>query len=146
MSPSRVSKPLFGDLLALAREGWVREMARRLARAGFNDYRRSDALALRWLVHGPLPLATLTTALGVSRQATRKVVEGLVERGYARVNVDTSDSRRRNADLTPVGHDYAEAVIEVLAALNSELTIKVDPGDLDTARFVLTFVKDNFGL
>lgn len=137
---------LFGDVLALARERWVREMANRLAERGFHDYRRSDPLILRWLVPGTLPLGRLTTALGVSRQSARKVINGLVERDYARVHTDGTDSRRRNVELTAKGHDYARAVIEALFALNREIVAKVDPDQLEAALSVLGYVRDNFGL
>jgi len=146
MSPPPATKPLFGDVLAQARERWVREMVRRIADLGFDGYRRSDALALRVLVPRVLPLSTMATALGASRQATRKVVNGLVERDFARVHVDASDSRRRNIELTSKGRDYASVVIEVIRTLNEELAAKIDPAHLDVAREVLTFVRDNFGL
>jgi DNA-binding MarR family transcriptional regulator len=145
VSPA-LTKALFGDVLALARESWIREMARRVARLGYHDYRRSDALALRWLVRGPFPLSTFTSALGVSRQAARKVVGGLVERDLALVNIDAGDSRRRIVQLTSRGRAYAGTVLEVLDSLNDELATKIDPDHLESTRFVLTFVKDNFGL
>jgi DNA-binding MarR family transcriptional regulator len=121
-------------------------MALRLERLGFNDYRRSDALALRWLVHGVLPLSAFTKALGASRQAARKVAAGLVERDFALVNIDVNDSRRKNIELTAGGREYALNVIEVIHTLDDELTAKIDPVQLDSARDVLTFVKDTFGL
>lgn len=145
MSPETTSPVLFGDVLALARESWVREMSTRLAERGYHDYRRADPLILRWLVHGTLPLGRLTSALGVSRQSARKVISGLVERHYAHVFTDENDSRRRNVELNPRGRDYASAVIEVLFALNREIATKVDPDQLEVALAVLGYVKDNFG-
>src|SRR5471032_2769528 len=100
MSLSPQAPILFGDLLALARRNWVDEMGRRLGRLGHGDYRRSDALALRRLRRGPTPLSELSGALGVTRQAARKVVVGLVERGYVQVERDRSDARRLNVELT----------------------------------------------
>jgi DNA-binding MarR family transcriptional regulator len=120
-------------------------MSRRLAHQGFNDYRRSDALALRWLVRTSLPLGAFTTTLGVSRQSARKVASGLVERGFAHVNVDTNDSRRRNVELTASGREYGRAVIDVIHAIDDELRSKLDPASIDVARDVLSFVRDTFG-
>jgi DNA-binding MarR family transcriptional regulator len=91
-------------------------------------------------------LSTFTSALGVSRQAARKVVGGLVERDLALVNIDAGDSRRRIVQLTSRGRAYAGTVLEVLDSLNDELATKIDPDHLESTRFVLTFVKDNFGL
>jgi len=42
----------------------------------------------------------------LTRQGARKVVSGLVERGYARVIPSTADSRRRIVELTPRGREY----------------------------------------
>jgi len=120
-------------------------MSTRLAERGYPGYRRADPLVVRWLVHGTLPLGWLTTKLGVSRQSARKVISGLVERHYAHVLTDESDSRRRNVELTPRGRDYASAVIEVLLALNREIATKVDPDQLEAALAVLGYVKDNLG-
>jgi DNA-binding MarR family transcriptional regulator len=146
MSYGSSSTPLFGDVLARARQAWVREMTSRLAASGFDDYRISDALALRWLIHGALPFATFTAALGVSRQTARKVVDGLVERSFATIHSDRADARRRIVELTPKGHSYARTVIDALHDLNVELGEKIDHGQLDAALSVLTFVKDNFGV
>jgi DNA-binding MarR family transcriptional regulator len=137
---------LFGDVLALARASWIREMAHRLDDVGFRNYRRSDALAVRLLQYGPLSFSTLTEALGVSRQSARKVIGGLVERDFATISIDVSDSRRRNVALTQRGRDYCEALLKVLLLLNEELTTIIDRDDLERARFVLASITDTFGL
>ena len=128
---------LFGDLLALARLSWVRQMAARLERLGHPDYRRSDAAVLRLLRRGPLPVGRLGSVLGVSRQAARKVVDGLERRGYAGTERDARDSRRLNVVLTPRGEAYARAVVDVIEAINHELTERVDPVQLAAAEEVL---------
>jgi DNA-binding MarR family transcriptional regulator len=139
---SAPATPLFGDLLALARQRWVSAMALSLAAKGYPDYRRSDALALRVLHREWRALGELAAPLGGSRQATRKVVAGLVERGYATLESDPRDARRRRVILTSLGREYANAVVETVNALNRELTEKVSPEDLAGAVSVLTFVKD----
>ena len=136
---------LFGDLLALARGAWIREMALRLGRLGYPHYRRSDAIALRWLVHGRLPLGEVTAALGVSRQAARKVVDGLVDRGYARVERDRGDGRRLNVELSADGTRYALAVIKVVAELNDDVERQADAYDLGVVKAVLRTVTARYG-
>jgi DNA-binding MarR family transcriptional regulator len=136
--------PLFGDVLALARERWVREMARQLGARGYADYRRSDAFAMRLLASGPHALGAFTRPLGRSRQAARKMVTGLIERGFASLETDLTDARRRRVRLTKSGEEYAKAVTDTVTALNRELSRNVDPDDLATAISVLTFVKDGF--
>ncbi len=131
---------LFGDLLALARLSWVRQMADRLGRLGYADYRRSDAGALRMLYRGPVSVGRLGTHLGVTRQAARKVIDGLEQRGFVRTERDAQDSRVLNVILTPSGAAYARAVIEVIHTLNFEFRQRVDPAHLATADLVLRAV------
>ena len=85
---------LFGDLLALARRSWVREMGSRLEQLGYRDYRRSDAAVLRLLWREPLAVGGLGSRLGISRQAARKLVATLEQRGYASAERDAADARR----------------------------------------------------
>jgi DNA-binding MarR family transcriptional regulator len=142
MSPDPAAKMLFGDVLAQARERWIRAMAQRLGALGFEDYRRSDPLVMRSLRGGEVPLGGLAITLGLTRQGARKVVSGLVERGYARVTSSTVDSRRRMVELTPRGRQYLRAVVQTLGALNDEVVAKVDEEQLSAAYSVLEFIRD----
>jgi DNA-binding MarR family transcriptional regulator len=128
---------LFGDLLALARQSWVRAMAGRLEQRGHGDYRRSDAAALRLLRRRPLSIGELGEVVGVTRQAARKMAAGLQQRGYARLERDPRDSRRLNVVLTDAGEEYARDVSDVIEVLNRELRDRVDPAQLVAADTVL---------
>jgi DNA-binding MarR family transcriptional regulator len=130
--PSTAPYP-FGDLLALTRQSWLGEMARRLAARGYPGYRRSDAGALRLLYRGPLAIGQLGTRLGVTRQAARKVADGLQRRGYVTTGRDPRDSRQLNVALTSEGHDYAGAIAAVINELNREVARRVDPAQLAAA-------------
>ena len=127
VTESQSPPKLFGDLLALARRGWVLEMSKRLDNLGYPDYRRSDAVLLRWLRHGPLPFSDLAATLGVSRH-------------FAIVERDRDDARRLNVALTVAGEVYARHVLDVVTALNSELDEHVDPYDLAVVKSVLRTV------
>ena len=127
----------FGDMLALARQSWLGAMESRLAGAGYPGYRRSDAAALRLLRRVPTPIGRLGTVLGVTRQAARKVADGLVQRGYATTGRDPDDARQLNVILTPVGQDYAQAITAVIEELNRELSQRVDAAQLAAADAVL---------
>ncbi|MGB8197194.1 MAG: MarR family transcriptional regulator [Acidimicrobiales bacterium] len=144
MMPDPERKMFFGDLLAQARERWIRAMAQRLASRGFNDYRRSDPLVMRSLRSGEVSLGNVGVRLGVTRQAARKVINGLVERGYARVTTSKEDSRRRNVELTPRGREYLEAVVATLRSMHDDVVDGVDGQRLDAAYSVLEFVRDRF--
>jgi DNA-binding MarR family transcriptional regulator len=135
MSPYR-----FGDLLALARQSWITQMAHELEALGYGDYRRSDAAAIRQLQRTPLSIGRLGTGLGVTRQAARKVVDGLERRGFATLARDREDGRQTKVSLTTEGEDYAKAVTMVIDRLNRDLAQRVDPSDLGAADRVLRAV------
>jgi DNA-binding MarR family transcriptional regulator len=128
---------LFGDLLALARRSWVRQMESRLEQLGYRDYRRSDAAVLRLLWREPLAVGGLGSRLGISRQAARKLVATLEQRGYASAERDGADARRLNVVLTPRGEAYARSISAVIEELNNALVSRVEPAQLAAADAVL---------
>jgi DNA-binding MarR family transcriptional regulator len=115
-------------------------MANGLRRLGYDDYRPTDAAVFRRLLRGPIAVGRLDEVLGTSRQAARKVVEGLERRNYATTKRDPEDARRLIVSLTPAGEFYAEAVVDVVESLTSGLVAKVEPPELATARKVLLTV------
>jgi DNA-binding MarR family transcriptional regulator len=117
-------------------------MAERLAQLGYDDYRRSDPAVFRRLLRGPTAVGQVGTVLGVSRQAARKIVEGLEQRQFATTERDARDGRQINVLLTSTGEAYARAVVDVLGALNVELSQRVDPDVLAAAKHVLRAVID----
>jgi DNA-binding MarR family transcriptional regulator len=140
MPRKSTSQYRFGDLLALARQSWIAQMAGGLAAKGYGDYRRSDAAAIRLLQRGPMSIGRLGAALGVTRQAARKVADGLERRGFASLARDESDARQVMIKLTSDGEAYAGAVRAVIEKLNRSVTRKVKPADLATADAVLRAV------
>jgi DNA-binding MarR family transcriptional regulator len=134
--PSTGSYP-FGDLLALARQSWLGQMASRLDALGYPGYVRSDAAAVRLLRRGPTPVGRLGAVLGVTRQAARKAADGLQRRGYVTTARDARDTRQVNVILTPAGNDYARAVSAVIEQLNREVARQVSPAQLTAADAVL---------
>jgi DNA-binding MarR family transcriptional regulator len=127
----------FGDLVALARLSWVGEVTSRLERLGYTGFRRGDAAVVRVLWRGPLPVGRLGAGLSVTRQAARKIADALEQRGYATTERDSRDTRQLNITLTPVGRDYARAVIAITEELNREVAGRVSPGQLAAADIVL---------
>lgn len=115
-------------------------MADGLHAMGYPGYRRSDALVLRLLRRGPMSISRLDDALGVTRQAARKVADGLHRRGFATTARDAADARQVNLSLTPEGEAYAQAVATVIEHLNDGLSRRVRPADLTAADTVLRAV------
>jgi DNA-binding MarR family transcriptional regulator len=143
VTPESSPTYLFGDLLALARQSWVRAMADRLGQRGFTDYRRSDAAALRILRRRALSVGQLGEVMGMTRQAARKMAAGLQQRGFADLVRDQRDSRRLNVVLTDAGEAYARHLSEVIEALNRELAERVDLEQLVAADAVLRCAMGN---
>ena len=139
--PRKSTSPYrFGDLLALARQSWITQMAGGLAEKGYGDYRRSDAAVVRMLQRGPVSIGRFGAALGITRQAARKVADGLERRGYATLARDETDARQVNVALTSDGEAYADAVRSVIEKLNRAVMKKVRPADLAVADAVLRAV------
>ncbi|HEX3823306.1 MAG TPA: MarR family transcriptional regulator [Mycobacteriales bacterium] len=120
----------FGDLLALARQDWVRQMSAELLRAGYADYRITDAAVMRLLLQGPLSVGEVAAGLGVTRQAARKIGRGLEVRGYVLAAPDPDDARRLNATLTPDGATYAGRITTAISRLNRRVVARTAPDDL----------------
>ncbi|MGH9057613.1 MAG: MarR family transcriptional regulator, partial [Acidimicrobiales bacterium] len=91
------------------------------ASKGFSDFRRSDTASMRILARSAEPIGRLGDGLGISRQAARKLADGLVARGYAELVDDAADARRRLVQLTRRGLDYHRALAEASTALNQEV-------------------------
>ena len=134
----------FGDSLALARQAWILEAGKRLSREGFADYRRSDAFIMRRLQHAPSTLGALGHDLAMTRQGARKIVDTLLERGYARLEPDPSDARKSRVILTRRGANYARAITNVIAEMNAELRNSVGERALENATRVLRQLRRDF--
>jgi DNA-binding MarR family transcriptional regulator len=137
MAPESTPAYRFGDLVALARFSWLGEATSRLEGLGYGGFRRGDSAVMRVLSRGPLPVGRLGAHLGVTRQAARKIADGLEQRGYATTERDSRDTRQLNVILTPAGRDYARAVIAVTEDLNREVAARVSPAELASADMVL---------
>jgi DNA-binding MarR family transcriptional regulator len=138
-APETTADPyLFGDLLALARAHWIRRMSTGLAERGYPDYRAADAILVRLLRRrGSITISGIGARLGVTRQAGRKLVDGLERRGYATEARDQRDTRSVKITLTAAGETYADAVIAVIDELNHELASRVSEAELAVADAVL---------
>lgn len=129
----------FGDLLALARRSWVRRLAAHAASDGFSDYRPTDTVLLRILAREAQSIGRIGDGLGISRQAARKLADGLAARGYAVLAADPTDARRRLVGLTDRGRAYHRALSDASESLNDEVR-QVVPSELLAADAVLRAV------
>jgi DNA-binding MarR family transcriptional regulator len=140
MGPAGATPYRFGDLLALARQSWVRQVTEQVELAGFSGYRRTDSWLLRLLRREAMPIGQIGIAMGVTRQAARKFADGLAERGYATLRADPADARRTLVELTPAGLAYADAVQSAQDSLNDAVRHRVSAPELAAADAVLRAV------
>lgn len=133
----------FSDLLGLARLSWLREMSTQLRSLGFDRFTRGDSAVMRLVARGPTPLGRIGPALGISRQAGRKLIDRLEREGFVRTDRDRVDARVVNIVLTSDGDRYARALNQVADGLNRNLASRVDRSDLVAADAVLrAFITD----
>jgi DNA-binding MarR family transcriptional regulator len=130
----------FGDLLALARGSWIRQIRARAEAAGFGEYRRTDSFVLGLLSSDALAIGELGQGIGISRQAARKIAGRLVDRGYADFVVDPDDGRRTLVVLTRRGTAYAKVVARAQDELNERIRSTTSADDLAAAARVLRSV------
>ncbi len=126
-----------GDALALARQRWIHEAQRRVLAAGYQGFKRSDTVVLRRLRRGSAALVDLAEVMGVTRQAARKVVTDLQERGYVVATRDERDARRTLVTLTDSGEKYARTLAHVASDMNREASLVLESQDVEVALRVL---------
>ncbi|HEU5486671.1 MAG TPA: MarR family transcriptional regulator [Microlunatus sp.] len=102
MSQAADSPPL-ARLFAIAYRQLITDLHSELARQGWTDVRPAYGFALLALRDGPMSSGELGTAMGMTKQASSKLVEALVEAGYVRRRSSTGDARVRPVELTDRG-------------------------------------------
>lgn len=104
-------------LFAMAYRLLVDALHERLAARGWTDVRPAYGFVLLALRNGPAPLRDLPAALGTSKQAVSKLVEGMVADGYVERAADPEDSRGKRVALTPRGRALLAAVEDIYREL-----------------------------
>ena len=97
--------PPLARLFAIAYRQLITDLHAELARRGWTDVRPAYGFALLALREGPLSSSELGALMGMTKQAASKLVEALVEAGYARRGESTGDARVRPIELTDRGRD-----------------------------------------
>ena len=110
------STPL-ARLFALAYRQLIDDMHERLAERGWSDVRRSYGFVLLALRERGATVTELAGLLGVSKQATSKLLDAMVAGGYLRRAGGAADARVKVVALAPRGHRLLAAVEEIYAEL-----------------------------
>ena len=93
--------------------------------AGFDDVPEHGPAALGIVVRAPMAARDLAMVLGLSKQSTSQLIDGLVMRGYAERHEDPDDRRRLRLLPTPRGLDAAREARDAVAAVDALLCARV---------------------
>lgn len=142
MSPSRQgSRPAASDgslplarLFAIAYRQLITDLHTELAPKGWTDVRPAYGFALLALREGPLSSSELGVAMGMTKQASSKLVEALANAGYAQRGEPTDDARVRPVELTQRGRDLQAAAEGIYRELEDRWARIIGPDRLAALR------------
>ena len=104
-------------LFAIAYRQLITDLHAELARRGWTDVRPAYGFALLALREGPLSSGELGVLMGMTKQASSKLVEALVDAGYARRGASIGDARVRPIELTDRGRDLQKTAERIYTEL-----------------------------
>ena len=113
------AQPPLARLFAIAYRQLITDLHAELARRGWTDVRPAYGFALLALREGPLSSGELGVLMGMTKQASSKLVEALVDAGYARRGESTGDARVRPIELTDRGRELQETAERIYTDLES---------------------------
>jgi DNA-binding MarR family transcriptional regulator len=102
-------RPDFGVLIALANVTFARELQAHMTEVGFGGFTTRTGYVLRVLLAEPLSLRALADALGITSQATLKIVDAMAQGGLVDRRPSEADGRLRLVSVTDRGRDALAA-------------------------------------
>ena len=111
------AQPPLARLFAIAYRQLITDLHAELARRGWTDVRPAYGFALLALREGPLSSGELGVLMGMTKQASSKLVEALVDAGYARRGESIGDARVRPIELTDRGRDLQRTAERIYTEL-----------------------------
>jgi DNA-binding MarR family transcriptional regulator len=112
----------------------------RLRERGWTDVRESYGFVLLATRGAPTTTTDLATLLGVSKQATSKLLDAMEASGYVERSPDPDDARQKVVALAPKGHELLGVVEEIYAELEGEWAHAVGAKAVRQVRTTLTGV------
>jgi DNA-binding MarR family transcriptional regulator len=127
-------------LFAIAYRQLITDLHAELARRGWTDVRPAYGFALLALREGPLSSSELGVLMGMTKQAASKLVEALLEAGYARRGETPGDGRVRPIELTDRGRELQETAEGIYTELENRWADVIGRGRLAALRADLVSV------
>jgi DNA-binding MarR family transcriptional regulator len=91
---------------------------------------------------GQATVSELATVLGVTKQAASQAVQSLVRRGFAVVEADAADARRRIVRLSTKGEEARRSAVGFHDALERELVARLGAREVAAMREALDTLVD----
>jgi DNA-binding MarR family transcriptional regulator len=129
-------------LMRAARGTYASSIRARLHAIGIADLPRNGAVVLTGIADNGGPREDLPTGLGVTKQAVSQVIDTLETRGYLQRSPDPDDRRRIRLELTELGLQVVDAVVEGVEAVDRKLCERATPQQIEGARSVLAALAD----
>ncbi|OWY61707.1 hypothetical protein B7486_62365 [cyanobacterium TDX16] len=137
----RVSEPVpLARLLLLAHRQLVDGLHERLRTRGWTDVRESYGFVLLATRGAPTTTTDLAALLGVSKQATSKLLDAMEASRYVERTADPGDARMKVVALAPRGHELLAEVEQIYAELEHEWAGTVGASQVEQVRSSLTQV------
>lgn len=127
-------------LLAVAYRRLIEGLHVRLAEAGWDDVRPTYGFVLLSIRDRASSVSDLAGLLGVSKQATSKLLDQMAAGEYVTRATSTEDARQLTVALAPRGRRLLTAVEEIYAELESEWAEVVGGNAVERLRGTLTKV------
>jgi DNA-binding MarR family transcriptional regulator len=127
----------FPSLLGAAQRTYSAAIRSSLADAGYADMPVTGYWITGFLARGGSGLQDLASRLTVSKQATSRLIEVLVQRGYCDRISDPSDRRRTTLVLTERGRAAAGEIRRAIERTNDQLAARASAQDIAVTRSTL---------
>lgn len=137
MSPTLAGRTPLARLLAVAYRSLVVDLHDELRERGWTDVRPAYGFVLLALHSGPMTSGALSDLLGMTKQATSKLVESMAGGGYLSQTVGP-DARTKPLVLTDRGRELLGAVEQVYVELEARWAAVIGDQDLERLRDDLT--------
>lgn len=120
--------------MAMAYRLMIDDLHDALAAQGWTDVRESYGFVLLAIRPGDATVTELARLLGVSKQATSKLLDGMEESGYVTRHSAEHDGRAKSVSIAPRGHELLAAVEAIYRTVESTWADVIGQTALDQTR------------
>jgi len=121
-------------LMGMGFPSLIAELHDRLAAQGWRDIRPAYGFALLAIRDGETTTTELARLLGVTKQATSKLLDAMERRRLVRRRASDDDARTKVVALAPRGHELLAAVELIYADLEAEWAEVIGPTAVEQTR------------